>query len=399
MTSRTWTFESKSTAGQFHTTKLAESGLLSCSCKGWTQAKGEKPRCCVHMQDPKNPAKGVIPENGFTTRIEGRFVFVVESAAPATQATLPVTAAADSVRAVTTRPVVVKATAAQVASAAPAAKSMSVPPPMLASAQTKGQLEGAAFDAKWANDNFVMQEKIDGVRVTTRKRGTERVSWSRPGPTAKAALVKVMPPHIAEALDLLPDCVIDGELAVPGGNSWDVISRANETVYIVFDVLEVMGQSTMHLPYTERHAMLELVVAHVSAQQDVAPIFCLPVMTPSWARVQEIWAAGGEGAIVKAKKATYRPGYRTDQWTKVVLIKTATMTISGFTAGVCGPCSVWNLTGPIDIKSIKHPNQALLREATANPAAFIGRRIVIAYTERGGKPMHPRVDHWAGDGE
>ena len=374
MTTQTWT-KASSSSNKTYTIKLLENGTLTCDCQGWTNKRPGKPRECRHTKD-------VIGENGWTRVVlYDEFVGIADDAEPVQDAFLGLSADGDLV---TAADVVVGAT------------DMSAPFPQLALAMTTDAPTGAAFEAAYPNSMYFLDEKIDGYRCVVVKRGSNVQGWSRPRSSGNGALSTAVPGHVIEQVSKMPDCVLDGELWVPGGHSWDVTSaRASNPgalVFVVFDVLEVMGQSTLSETQDNRRTMLELLLAHTDND---AAIRLVPTFEVSWAAVEAICARGGEGAIVKRRTASYRPGGRDARWTKVVQARTATMTVTGFVAGKLGPYSTLALSGPVDVKTVKTLNNEVLADIARAPESFIGRRLVIGYTPRGVKAMHPRFDHWA----
>lgn len=374
MTQTEWPYPSSS-SDKTYTVRLLDNRTLVCDCRGWLIKRPNKPRECRHIVD-------VVKTNGWTrVVVADEFIGVESLDATVTPVATPVVQT-PTFTITPTEPV-----------------SMAAPFPMLATAMTGDSPTGAAFEAAYGGGEWFLDEKIDGYRCVIVKRGDSIQGWSRPRAGGNGALPTVVPTHIAEQVRRMPDCVLDGELYVPGGNSWDVTSaRASNPgalVFIAFDVLECLGNDTKGMTQDNRREVLTALIAHTEGQA-VQLVNSMPV---SWAAVDAIWARGGEGCIVKHRAGTYRPGYRSPSWIKVVQARTVTMTVTGFVAGKLGPYSTLALSGPVDIKTVKTLNNEWLNDIAANPASFIGRRIVIGYTPRGDKAMHPRIDHMAGEGE
>jgi bifunctional non-homologous end joining protein LigD len=345
----TRTFESSSSAATYtaqfdHATQRA-----SCTCPGFRFPKAGGVRTCKHVRQ-------LASEGG---------------AAPAIRAAAPAPAAAPSA-------------------------DMTVPKPMLASAMTKTTFEACC------NPRWVLEEKFDGHRVTIRKRGASVIAWSRPRSGQKDGPCKAdLPAHILDAVALLPDGVYDGEKFTPGGRSWDVanLEKRHAMVLVIFDVLEVMGESVMRETYAKRREYLKLAVDHAAETGVIVYPETQPVSDDA---VQAIWSRGGEGAILKDIHAPYQPGKRSDSWLKVKRSGAATVTIIGYEAGKMGPHSKVILrTDDGRETSVKTSTNADRAAMAANPASFIGKRLVIAYTEftDDGKFRHGVWDHLAGAGE
>jgi ATP-dependent DNA ligase len=268
-----------------------------------------------------------------------------------------------------------------------------VPAPMLASPLAAGQTV-THFEG---NPDFVMEPKLDGVRVTVRVRAGEAIGWSRPRAGAPAALRRKLPAHITDPLTLFPEGIYDGELTVAGGKSFDVLSLANESklVLMVFDVIELLGSDLTAEPYTTRRGYLE----EIFKALEFPGVQLIAVAAVSKAVVDGWMKAGGEGAVLKRITATYRPGARSTDWLKVKALHSAVLTVTGFRAGKVGPCSSIELrddAGQTTRVSTAGLGHVMLKKITAAPQNFIGRRLAIEYTERitGGAYRHPRADHF-----
>lgn len=271
--------------------------------------------------------------------------------------------------------------------------SMTAPAAMLASAMTAPSV-GEAFNAAYGDGTWTMEEKLDGHRVAVVKRGTTVAAWSRLGKG------KTLPAHILAAVGQMPDGIYDGELVVPGGQSWNVTetTQQKKLALVLFDVLEVLGESLLTVPQAQRRGLLALATAHATG----AAVALAPEYAPDWATIEQIWARGGEGVILKRKTALYRPGYRSPDWQKVKKLIHLVGTVTGFEAGSFGPYAVTRirLQNGSDCK-VKTKNAATIREIAANPESFIGRRLVIEAQQLtpSGSPRHPMFDHWAGEAE
>ena len=270
---------------------------------------------------------------------------------------------------------------------------------MLASAMTD-PVTGAAFNARFA-DGWCLEEKLDGHRcvVIVGQRGTQIDAFSRP--RNGLAHRRDLPPHILAQLRRFPEGVYDGELVAASGKAWDVVSGGAQLVLVLFDVLNAKGRDvTGAWTYLERRDALLFVLGKLpTSQTAISTVASVP---PSWARVQAIWARGGEGVILKRAASVYRPGMRSTDWIKVKQAHAATLTITGYEAGKSGPFSKLALVdGDGHATTVKTLGNALLRAITVNPAAFLGRRVVITYQEKtpAGAYRHGIFDHFAGQGE
>jgi bifunctional non-homologous end joining protein LigD len=159
-------------------------------------------------------------------------------------------------------------------------------------------------------DGYAYEPKWDGFRALVRC-GSEFRVRSRRGWEMTARL-----PELA-ALPI--DAVLDGELVALGEDGWPyfplVCQRLlnGETririVYVIFDVLELDGQPTIHQPYVERRRLLELLELTGPHWQT----------SPSFEDGEALFAVVSEkaleGIVAKPLRGLYRPGER--GWIKV----------------------------------------------------------------------------------
>lgn len=360
--------KSKSSPGKkpYDTIYDTDTGEGSCTCRGWTIKKEGKPRDCGHLKDIR---KGLKNQGGSGTITRASMAEVAAAVIPDVLTTATTTA-----------------------------KSVA---PMLASAMTKGQTI-----EHFATDQWILEIKWDGHRqVVTVRDGVVLEARSRAGNT------RDLPAHIRRALSYLPNGTYDGELIYPGGKSTDV-TRADvqdKLQLVLFDVLELMGENVMRRPLRERRECLELAVQHITQAtkrtdrtKGGAVIFSLtfPVNRKT---VEDIWANGGEGAVLKRITSIYAPGYRTADWVKVKKGGHVTVTVTGFETGDTGIAfgkTLWRDDHGHE-SSVKTLNNAELRRIAANPFAFVGKRLVLKYAEHlaSGAYWHCFWDHWAGEGE
>ena len=367
----THTFPSRSSATVYTATLDPATGATACDCAGWRFKRGEQARGCRHtraLEAAQTPA--------------GKQA-TVDSAAEAAVARADAT------------PLTYDRLHDELPMPMPKALN-----PMLASAMTD------TVFADYENDAWTLEPKLDGHRCVVRKTATDVWAWSRPRAGAgKVGLARTLPVGIVDALKQMPDGVYDGELVTPSGKAWDV-SRSEtfaDQTLVLFDVVELFGQALAAKPYGERRPALEMAVAHLQGTPHATRVGITPAVPVTWAAVEAVWAAGGEGAVLKRKAAPYRPGHRSADWIKVKRSLSLTMTVTGFEAAKLGPYSVVLLRGDDGVETkVKTLDNHWLREFAAAPGSFIGRRLVISCQERiakGGQPRHPMWDHFAGEGE
>jgi ATP-dependent DNA ligase len=118
-----------------------------------------------------------------------------------------------------------------------------------------------------------------------------------------------------------------------------------------------------------------------------------------------VWARGGEGAILKRRRAAYQAGKRSADFVKVKKTQSATLEVVGFVAGKNGDFSTVELKDADgNTTTVKTKNNAELarfaREwAGADPLGrhpALGRSLRIDYSDRtrDGGYENPRWDRW-----
>jgi ATP dependent DNA ligase domain len=270
--------------------------------------------------------------------------------------------------------------------------------PMLAQAMTKGQRLSA-----YMTDRYVLQVKKDGHRKMVRKAGDRIDCWSRPA-AGKDALRYALEPMFVEAFRTMPDGVYDGELMIPTTTSF----RATYPHFVLFDVVELLGQSVVKKPHHERRQHLAVALAHYTKQldDDEMPVLELVEELPvTQANIDALFAADEEGGIIRRVDSSYQPGYRSPDWIKVKRVGHETVTITGFERGKAASSTPWSVTlfrrqnGMVGKCSTK--DNATVEAVRRNPDAFIGRRLVIEYVELepSGAFRSGGWDHLAGVGE
>jgi len=215
---------------------------------------------------------------------------------------------------------------------------------------------------------------------------------------------RILPPHLRESLRRLPDGIYDGELLVPGRRSFDVtvLENVNKLVFMVFDVVQLLGrdltfQAPVMASYDERRSLLEEIFRDERPGVKLAWSKIIKSRDEISVLAKEVWARDGEGLILKRRASPYAPGKRTKDWLKIKQLRSAVLTVIGFTAGTMGQHSVTLLRDEEGYEtSVKWKNLDLLRQVESDPDKFVGRRLMIEYQERtpDGGYRHPRWDRW-----
>ena len=174
-----------------------------------------------------------------------------------------------------------------------------LPFPMLARSGRLTTECGWAYELKWDGFRAI-------VRCGSEFRVRSRRGWN-------------MTPLLPELKALPVDGVLDGELVALGEDGWPdsplLCERmlngrpAIAIVYVVFDLLELDGSPTMHLPFGERRRLLESLALHGPHWQTSA------VFEDGEALFAVAQEQGLEGVVAKRWRSSYRSGER--GWVKV----------------------------------------------------------------------------------
>lgn len=241
---------------------------------------------------------------------------------------------------------------------------------------------------------MVAEEKFDGHRMLVRVQDGEVDCWSRLMKDSGHKLSH----HLRKKLETLPNCVLDGELFVPGGVSTDAARLDNRAklIYVAFDVLEVHGSDVTTRSFNGRRNWLEDLLFGKESPN-------LLLMSQIWpANTEEqvmklargVWRRKGEGLIIKSLSARYEPGKRRDAFMKVKSLETGVLTVIDLEAGTTGPRCVAVLEDDEgNVTKVKLLNDEVREQATDD---WIGRRLRITYQFRtkDGSYRHPMWDRW-----
>ena len=163
--------------------------------------------------------------------------------------------------------------------------------PMLASA-----LKASASMADYANSEHVLEIKYDGHRMEiTVQVGGQSEAQSREGN------IRSLPKHLTTQLARLAPGTYDGELFIPGGTATDVVvqSRAKELRIVLFDMMRVGDVPCIDQSGDDRRALLTVACGKL----DGDAVSLAPQYPVSQAALDAIYAAGGEGAVIKRRSA------------------------------------------------------------------------------------------------
>jgi ATP-dependent DNA ligase len=195
-----------------------------------------------------------------------------------------------------------------------------LPPQLARSRAALPDGPGWAYEPKW--DGFRAIAFVDGDEVYIQSRNSRPLSRYFPElkfPTGRYVLdgeVVVRDSTGREDFDAL------GQRIHPAVSRINRLAEETPAVFIAFDLLARDDDSLLELPFTERRAALEALVAD--------PVELTPcVGTPDDAQA---WLQGAEGVIAKERDAAYRPGERVGM-VKVKRVRTIDAVVKGYRPG------------------------------------------------------------------
>jgi ATP-dependent DNA ligase len=335
---KTFTFPSSS-SDAVYTVTVKDDGAVSCNCRGWTVKRGDKPRECKHTREvlARRPSYGTGP----TTESEGGHGAI--------------------------RPV---------------ATGHSFVQPMLAVQMDKADI------TDWTD--WAIEEKFDGHRAMVMVVNSSVTAWSRSGKRRE------LPPNVAYTFASFPNGIYDGEvMGKEGGTFADArrVELQSTAYFVVFDVVNYMGDNVCHLSYDERRRILrDKVFKTTNTFVRLAPSSDVRSEADVVRFTAAVWERGGEGAILKLKRARYQPGKRSDAFVKVKQGGSCVTVVTGFKPGERGPFS------RVCVRTVEHGIETTVKNESklGKPsAAWVGKELRIEYTAiRDGAVVNPRSDRW-----
>lgn len=162
------------------------------------------------------------------------------------------------------------------------------------SAQLLNPVEEDELQRLILNDDWVAQQKYDGVRILTHV-GEDKIRF-----TNRKGQTTVISPAVEEALSKLPKgTIIDGEL-LPA-------SEGEDSVYWVFDILQLKGESAKEVGYADRHKLLSMLLRKFICQHvKLAPLHDGPRAKKEL--VDRLREQRAEGVVFKKVDAPYVSG-------------------------------------------------------------------------------------------
>lgn len=179
-----------------------------------------------------------------------------------------------------------------------------------------------AYEVKW--DGYRIVAFVEGGRVRLQTRNLLDATADFPELAGLAAALGPV------------DAVLDGEVVAfddDGRPSFGALQRRHErptgVQYLIFDLLELDGRSTMALPYATRRRLLDGLELRHGAAWDVPPMH----VGGGAALLEATRAQGLEGVLAKRLDARYEPGRRSGAWRKVKHLRAQELVVGGWLPG------------------------------------------------------------------
>lgn len=199
-------------------------------------------------------------------------------------------------------------------------------------------MEALLVGALPAEAGWQFEPKWDGFRCIAVKRGKTVQLFAKSG----KILHRYFPEVAAALAELDAEFILDGELAVPVGQSLDFdaiqqrlhpaesrirkLAKQTPALLILFDALELDGETLTAMPLGARRGLLELFFAqHPSPVLRLSPITADPELARRWLNTTN---GALDGVVAKRTDQVYRPGERA--MLKVKNIRTADCVVGGF---------------------------------------------------------------------
>lgn len=213
---------------------------------------------------------------------------------------------------------------------------------------------------EYLNDKWVLEPKLDGARLRLflGSTGNSMNSGRRSDVTYAYIDRSDNFPHLRDTVvKEFAGTVLDGELMPPCAslttvtgvttkgtlNSAMALLNVNpaasvatqekygKAIFMVFDILAFQGESTAHLPLSERRVMVEQIVGVL---HELEPAFqIVSQFDATEANIQQCLDAGFEGAMLKRRASLYQAGKRSSDWQKVKRMSTGDFFIIGSVPG------------------------------------------------------------------
>jgi ATP-dependent DNA ligase len=199
-------------------------------------------------------------------------------------------------------------------------------------------MEALLVDALPAEAGWQFEPKWDGFRCIAVKHGKTVQLFAKSG----KILHRYFPEVVAALAELDADFILDGELAVPVGESLDFdaiqqrlhpaesrirkLAKETPALLVLFDAVELDGETLTAMPLRARRSLLEVFFArHPSPTLRLSPITTDPELAQRWLDTTN---GALDGVVAKRTDDVYLPGERA--MLKVKNIRTADCVVGGF---------------------------------------------------------------------
>ncbi len=209
-------------------------------------------------------------------------------------------------------------------------------PPMLAKALPEVPAgPGLWYEPKWDGFRAIVFRADDDLFIQSR----ELKPLDRYFPELRAALLAGLPPGV----------VVDGEIVIatrrgldfdalqqrihPAASRIATLAEALPASFVAFDLLAADGADLRAMPFADRRARLEALLAGTTPPLHLTPITVDVARARDW--LARFEGAGLDGVMAKAADGPYTPGVRS--MVKIKHSRTADCAVAGFR---------WHKTGP-----------------------------------------------------
>jgi bifunctional non-homologous end joining protein LigD len=177
--------------------------------------------------------------------------------------------------------------------------------------------------------DWIYERKLDGLRCLAVRDGSRLEMWSRNHLSFNRRF-----PSLLAALAALPvgSFVLDGEIVAFQGErtSFQLLQsgEGRELAVVTFDLLHLLGRSTMSLPLIDRTDLLRQTLATVA---DAGPVRVSEHLRGSPEELMsEACGQGWEGLLAKRAVSPYRSG-RSPDWRKLKCTARQELVVGGWT--------------------------------------------------------------------
>lgn len=201
-------------------------------------------------------------------------------------------------------------------------------PPMLAQLLRFPDERRPLDEGEW-----IYERKLDGLRCLATCNGPEVQLWSR----NRLSFAARFPELVAAVAGLgVDEVTLDGEIVAfdeQGRSSFALLQQsgtAARPLFVVFDVLYLLGNDTRELPLTDRTSLLDRVVSR-GPQAEPRLISTVERLTGDPARLlDEACSNGWEGLVAKRPGSQYCAG-RSSDWRKLKCSASQELVVGGWT--------------------------------------------------------------------